>query len=938
MRFRLAPNLKPTLSVHARQPHPTTMKPIACDDSAVAFGNAADLKAAPKVSNFLDALFNLLNESAIQYCVLRAPAAVAAAGSEILELAVHPEHRRELAALFYGLPRERFRPVQRLNVAHGTDQFHFALLDGSRPLLVRVDVQYPRICALLSAVEDELFGRSQWQGKCWMVAPTDEFSYLLAKTAQRGALTGSEEESLKLSVEALGRAEAEKVAGRLFGLQIQSEVVVACSSGSFNAILPQLRKLSGSNNLPGTIARSLLSIVGHGSRLLRNWFRPNGLQITILGPDGVGKTTLSTTIFDVFGPAFGPRKILLWRPEVLPRLSKDPSPIDPPHSKPLHGALESLARIIAIFLDYWLGHFILVKPLLSRSALILYDRDIHDILVDHRRYRYGGPRWALTSLTNILPRTESLYLILDAAPEVILKRKQEVAPVEVRRQLAAYRKLAEDLPNAYLVRTDRDLKSTTSEMAQSIVEYLSLRYKRRYVSNGAPKSRSHWTKQLQAWAATLSGTPADLKFKSRSWLQKGLLAVLDQGLISGSNFVLAILLARWLRAEQYGAYALSFAIFVLCSFLQQGLFLEPMSVFGPSVYRDAQRQYVGTLAWLQGALAGVALALSVVAVSTFLRYDTGVFRMALLGMAFSAPCVLLYWFARRAFYLQLQPGRAVGGALLYCMLLSTVVWLLARSGRLSAFTAFLAMGIAALLTSVHQLWQVRPVIFTKKKKSELKEVATRHWHYGRWAILGSMFIWIPWNVYYPIVGHFSGLAEVANLRALLNLALPVAQTLSAFSLLFLPHASHASHQENWDGAKRLALRITAFFALGTAAYWLPVCLFRAPLLQFVYAGHYSQVIRLVPWIALSSFLTGVALGPTIALRAMRSPATVSYIYFISSAVALVLGIPATRLFGISGAVICNLLSSITAAIIAWTMLARQRRPAISARPVTQEAA
>jgi len=914
------------------------MKHIASDDAAVAFESAADLRAAPKISNFLDALFSLLNESAIQYCVLRAAASVAADGSETLELAAHLEHRRELATLFYGLPREHFRPVQCIGAAYGTDRFHFALLDGPRPLLVRVDIRYAGMCALLSAVEDALFARSQWQGKCWMAAPADEFSYLLAKATQVGALTGPEEESFKLSVDSLGRAEAEKVAGRLFGLEIQTAVVAACSSGSFSAMLPQLRNLGWRNNLLPRIARSLLAVVRNGSWLLHNWFRPNGLLITILGPDGVGKTTLSTTIFDLFGPAFGPRKILLWRPEVLPRLSKDPSTIDPPHSKPPHGALESLARIVAIFFDYWLGHFILVKPLLSRSALILYDRDIHDILVDHRRYRYGGPRWVLTLLTNVLPRTESLYLILAAAPEVILERKQEVAPTEVRRQLAAYRKLAEDLPNAYLIRTDRDLKSTTSELAQSIVEYLSRRYKCRHVLNRAPKSHPRWTKRLHTWVATRNGTPADLKFKIRSWLQKGFLAVLDQGLISGSNFVLAILLARWLRAEQYGAYALSFAIFVLCSFLQQGLFLEPMSVFGPSVYRDSQRQYVGTLVWLQGAIAGVALALLAVAISAFLRYDTGVFRMALLGMALTAPCVLLYWFARRAFYLQLQPGRAVGGALLYCALLSTAVWLLARSGRLSAFTAFLAMGIAALLTSVRQLWQVRPVIFTRKNKSELREVATRHWHYGRWAILGSMFIWIPWNVYYPVVGHFSGLVEVASLRALLNLALPVAQILSAFSLLFLPHASHASHQENWEGAKGMALRITSFFALGTAAYWLPICLFRAPLLRFLYAGHYSQIIRLVPWIALSSLLTGVALGPTIALRAMRSPATVSYIYFISSAVALVLGIPATRLFGISGAVMCNLLSSITAAVVAWTMLARQGRPAIVTRTVRQEAA
>src|SRR5260370_19848085 len=104
MRFRLARNLKPQLSVHARQPHPTTMKPIACDDSAVAFGNAADLKAAPKVSNFLDALFNLLNESAIQYCVLRTPAAVVSPGSAVLYFVAHLRAARGTPSRIFGAP------------------------------------------------------------------------------------------------------------------------------------------------------------------------------------------------------------------------------------------------------------------------------------------------------------------------------------------------------------------------------------------------------------------------------------------------------------------------------------------------------------------------------------------------------------------------------------------------------------------------------------------------------------------------------------------------------------------------------------------------------------------------------------------------------------------------------------------------------------------
>jgi O-antigen/teichoic acid export membrane protein/thymidylate kinase len=914
---------------------PSSMQSSACGSTVVP-EHVAELQP-PSASGLIASIFALLNENAVQYCALKRPELTSSVGVGALELAVNCADRKKLPRLFSHLPRDRYQPVQCIGIDPGVDHFHFALFDGPVPQLLRVDVLYLRRNVLLAAVQDEIFVRRCWQRKFWMAAPADEFSYLLAKSSQTRGLTGPEEERLKLLAESLGTEGAEAVAGQLFGLTVRAEVVAACSTGTLATLLHKLKALSWHSNLAHRNVRSFLAAVRKGWQLLHNWFHPNGLLITILGPDGAGKTTISKKIFDGFGPGFGPQKFMMWRPEVLPRLSQDPPVIDLPHSKPPHGALQSLARILATFLDYWIGHFILVKPLLSRSGLIVYDRDIHDILVDGRRYRYGGPKWVLPLLTNALPRTESLFLTLDAEPEIILKRKQEVPREEIARQLAAYRTLSAKLPNSHLIRTDGDLEATTSAVTRSIIAHLGRRYERRYPRKQAGDVRSPNPKPLEGWAEAVKAAASDLYSQRQTWLKKGFLAVLDQGLISGSNFLLAILLARWLSPEQYGAYALSFAIFVLFSFIQQGLFLEPMSVFGPSIYRNSQREYLGTLIWLQGVPAGGALALGLFAVPAFLRNDSGLFQMALLGMAFSAPCVLLYWFSRRAFYLQLRPGSAVGGAVLYCALLSIGVWLLFHNGLLSPFTAFLAMGVAALTTSVLQLQQLQPILFQGRNTSGLWEVGHRHWDYGRWAILGSLFIWIPWSVYYPVVAHYSGLAEVANLRALLNLALPVTQALSAFTLLFLPHASHVSGQESWAGARGLALRITAFFALGTVVYWLPVCLFRASLLKFLYAGHYSEIAGLVPWIALSSVLSGVALGPTIAFRAMRSPSTVSFFYFVASAVALVLGIPATRLYGIPGAVTCLLLSNFVAVVLGWTMLVRQARQRVGSRLVQQQA-
>ena len=93
--------------------------------------------------------------------------------------------------------------------------------------------------------------------------------------------------------------------------------------------------------------------------------------------------------------------------------------------------------------------------------------------------------------------------------------------------------------------------------------------------------------------------------KMLRWGTKGSLAILEYGLIAGSNFVLGFLLARWMTPEQYGAYGLGFSIFLLLSFLYQALLLEPMSVYGGSTYSENLRGYMRTSLRMHNAISAV---------------------------------------------------------------------------------------------------------------------------------------------------------------------------------------------------------------------------------------------------------------------------------------------------------------------------------------------
>lgn len=399
----------------------------------------------------------------------------------------------------------------------------------------------------------------------------------------------------------------------------------------------------------------------------------------------------------------------------------------------------------------------------------------------------------------------------------------------------------------------------------------------------------------------------------RRWLTKATFALIDQGLISGSNFVMGVLLARWLGAEQYGAYALAFAIFILLSLVYQSLLLEPMSVFGPSAYAHRLREYTGTLIWVHGAIAlATFLVMGAAALSMAALHKFGGLPSALLGAAVAAPCVLLFWLARRAYYLKLTPKLAAIGAVLYSVLMFGSLALLHHQHLMSPLVAFLVMALAALATSGYLLARFRPSFKAREGAPTLPEVTRENWTYGKWALASSIFMWVPWNIFYTLVASFSGIGSAGQLRALLNFALPIAQTYGAISLLFLPHAACELDKNGWSGVSRVSTRITLCFAAGGLCYWALVSLFRVRILSLLYAGQYADVAGLIPLIGLASLFWGAAQGPAIALRANKTPSSVFVMYFVAAIAAVASGVPLTLRFGLAGACSAMLIASAAA--------------------------
>jgi len=412
--------------------------------------------------------------------------------------------------------------------------------------------------------------------------------------------------------------------------------------------------------------------------------------------------------------------------------------------------------------------------------------------------------------------------------------------------------------------------------------------------------------------------------KPLRWMKKGGLAILDNGLISGSNFLLGILLARWLAPEEYGAYALAFSIFILVGFLYQALLLEPLSVFAGSVFRGNLRGYLKKTLWIHWAISlPTGLAIGGGAVLARILGHSPVLPVALAGMAIATPFLCMHAMARRSFYLKLSPGPAAFGAGFYCAMVMGGVYLIYSGGWLTSFTAFLIMGGAALVSAMVMLLQLNSALDPASGAPKLREIWGKHWEYGSWALATCVVGWIPNYVYIPLVSTFSGMAAAGELRALMNLAAPVLQTYAALSMLFLPYAARISDEKGREAASALTRKLAALFVVGAVAYWAVLIPFRQPLFQFLYAGKYMGSAYLIPLFGLETIVWSASLGPAIVLRAMKSPRSLFVANSAASAVALLAGIPATRYFGLQGVIWSMIFANALYVVVAFVLYGRQ---------------
>jgi thymidylate kinase len=369
-------------------------------------------------------------------------------------------------------------------IEHERNSFYFVFVEfcEGKPVFFALDVSadYRRDRRVFFAAED-LLREPREAFEHFDVPSTElEFVYYLVKKISKRQLDVAHVSKL----DALYAKDPERCERQLhrFFPQAEHELITnAARSRDWGPVRKQIRelrrallsKLGRENKL-----RTLQYWVGDLHRLVRRILQPTGIAVAFLGVDGAGKSTVIDRVEQDLAPAF--RRTAQYRLRPRLRKRKDVStPVTEPHAQPLRGLVASLAKLAYWFVDYTGGWIAGIHPQLVRSTLVLFDRYYHDVLVDSRRYRYGGPLWLARFLGSFIFQP-NLTILLDAPPEILGARKSELTRDEIARQRKAYLDLLPQLHNGHLVDASRPCDEVVVDVEKVITEHMKKRMVRRF--------------------------------------------------------------------------------------------------------------------------------------------------------------------------------------------------------------------------------------------------------------------------------------------------------------------------------------------------------------------------------------------------------------------------------------------------------------------------
>jgi O-antigen/teichoic acid export membrane protein len=438
-----------------------------------------------------------------------------------------------------------------------------------------------------------------------------------------------------------------------------------------------------------------------------------------------------------------------------------------------------------------------------------------------------------------------------------------------------------------------------------------------------PESNSPLTQETTTISQVKSYLKSLVDLYTSKGAQQGYLAAVDQGVISLSNFIATIILARNVDPTQLGVYGVGFVTLRLVRAVQEGLIVQPMNVFGAGMDEKEFKPYATSTSLFQ---IGLALAsASAVAVCGWILTELGNDTAGPTLFALWLP--FLWWqlqeYVRRMLYTRGLLLRAVGNSVIANTVRLVIMVLLTNQGKLTGATGLEAIAWGSLAALIPGFWVTRN--FWTAKLNNLRETWMRNWIFGRWLLGGTLTNWVAVEFYPILTAGLISFAAAGAYRAIQNLVAPVHLLLRAIDTFLTPRAANLFEKNGQRALTRTLRRIYLAVGIPILGILTIAVLFPKQLLALFYGETYLNYSNGVILMAVFYALL-FAYWP---LQSIFKAAQHSRPIFIANILAIIsmftAGIWAILNWGVYGTIAGQVLNALVINVVLWGVWISMKR-------------
>jgi len=349
--------------------------------------------------------------------------------------------------------------------------------------------------------------------------------------------------------------------------------------------------------------------------------------------------------------------------------------------------------------------------------------------------------------------------------------------------------------------------------------------------------------------------------KITKWTSKLLFTIIDQGFFSGSNFLVSLLLARFVDPATYGVFSVTYSVFLFIAGIYSSLVLEPINILGPKYHDQDLILYKLRLIKLHLNVALVFLLLGFLEFlfSLFFNIQSEYIRVSFWAFL-SIPFIMFFWLARQCSYLEAKPKVAALGSLIYSFLYLGGGASLVFLKNIQISYIFIIMSFAGIIGGIVVFIKlgINSSILINSPAGFFSGLFAENWNFGRWILFASIAYGISTLIYSPLIGVTLGAEQAGIFRSMQNLFLPFNQAVTATILLMTPTLSRIKIRANSKDYRKHMLLYGSLLLIFTILYCGLIQLFGYKIVNIIYNKvEYDKNIWIIPFLGISTIITTI---------------------------------------------------------------------------------